>query len=354
MNRREFLKVAELGFFGALFHRGPTGVFQSAKQSSSPVPSHHLENGFRNVDPNFKEGDIDFIDFLRFLGRRIGGTPPFELPPVTEPDFAFLNQNRTKNTITWIGHSTLLIQMEGLNILTDPVWASRVGPMNLVGPQRWTEPAMRIDQLPELDSVIISHNHYDHFDMDAVKEIQARSPSVVMVAPLGLMEPLHELGVRTAVELDWWQVHPLQHLMVHCEPTQHFSGRTLFDRNSTLWGSFALIGREKKFYFAGDSGYWYGFGDIGKKFSGFDVAALPIGAYEPQNFMKPVHLNPEEAIQAYLDLKARCFIPIHWGTYNLSDEPFLEPPHRVESEAARLNLPRENFWMMKHGETRVW
>ncbi|MFQ5799300.1 MAG: MBL fold metallo-hydrolase, partial [Bacteroidota bacterium] len=181
MNRREFLKVAELGFFGALFDRGPTGVFQSAKQSSSPVPSHHLENGFRNVDPNFKEGDIDFIDFLRFLGRRIGGTPPSELPLVTKPDFAFLNQNRTKNTITWVGHSTLLIQMEGLNILSDPVWASRVGPMNFVGSRRWTEPAMRIDQLPELDAVIISHNHYDHFDMDAVKAIQAHNPSVVMV-----------------------------------------------------------------------------------------------------------------------------------------------------------------------------
>lgn len=354
MNRREFLKAAELGLLGTFFDRNFTTVRRSRSQSVSPVPLHHTEDGFRNLDPNFTEGDIDFFDFLGFLGRRMGGTPPSELPPVMEPDVPFLHQNRAKNTVTWIGHSTILVQMEGLNILSDPVWAPRVGPMNLIGSQRWTTPAMRIDQLPDLDGVILSHNHYDHFDTDALREIAARNPSLLVVAPLGLSRPLRELAVRKAVQLDWWQQYPLQHLTVHCEPTQHFSGRTPFDHNETLWGSYALIGKEKKFYFAGDSGYWYGFREIGEKFGGFDVAALPIGAYEPQKFMKPVHLNPEEAVQAYLDLKAKNFLPIHWGTYNLSDEPFLEPLQRVESETYRLDLPRENFWLMKHGETKVW
>lgn len=354
MNRREFLKVAELGLFATLLNRDLTGLIHPQNQPSSSVPFHHLDNGFRNLDPDFIEGDIDFLDFLGFMGRRIGGTPPTEVPPVTEPDLAFLIQNRTKNTITWIGHSTLLIQMEGLNILTDPVWAPRVGPMNLVGSRRWTKPAIRIDRLPELHGVIISHNHYDHFDVDALRAIAAQNPSAPMVAPLGLREPLLELGVRTVAELDWWQSHPMKHLTVHCEPAQHFSGRTPFDRNSTLWASYALIGGEKRFYFAGDSGSWYGFRDLGEKFEGFDVAAVPIGAYEPQNLMRPVHMNPEEAVQAYLDLMAKFFVPIHWGTYNLSDEPFLEPPRRVEAEVARLHLPRDNFWLMKHGETRTW
>ncbi len=354
MNRREFLRIAELGLLGTLLHRGPGLAFQSSVNSPSATPFHHLENGFRNLDPDFKEGEIDFIDFFTFLGRRIGGIPPDELPEVIEPDVSFLHKNSSKDNVTWIGHSTLLIQMEGLTILCDPVWASRVGPMNLVGSQRWTKPAIRIEELPKLDGVILSHNHYDHFDIDAVKKIARRNPAVLVFAPLGLKEALHELGVQSVVELDWWQSGRLRHLTIHCESAQHFSGRTPFDRNVTLWASFALIGKERKFYFGGDSGYWYGFRDIGEKFGGFDVAALPIGAYEPQSFMRPVHLSPEDAVQAYIDLKARRFVPIHWGTYNLSDEPLLEPPLRLEKEVARRHLTGDNFWLMRHGETRFW
>ncbi|HEY4643670.1 MAG TPA: MBL fold metallo-hydrolase [Bacteroidota bacterium] len=354
MRRREFLKAAEVSLVGTVLAGDIAGLSRIQDSALAPKLYHHHGGGFRNLDPNFHQGEVSFVEFLAFIGRRLGSAPPLELPATVEPAPDVLLRGQSKNSITWVGHSTLLVRIEGRTFLTDPVWSSRVGPLNLLGPPRWTKSPVRIDQLPPIDGVVISHDHYDHLDKDALAEIASRNPSMVAVAPLGLRDSLHDIGVHNAVELDWGEEFAIRGVSVHCEPAQHFSGRSLFDRNSTLWASFALIGKNSRLYFTGDSGYWTGFHDIGEKYGGFDVAAVPIGAYEPRSFMSPVHMNPEEAVQAFLDLKAQHFVPIHWGTYNLADEPFLEPPHRVRHEAERRDIPLENFWLMKHGETREW
>jgi L-ascorbate metabolism protein UlaG (beta-lactamase superfamily) len=272
---------------------------------------------------------------------------------MAETDASFLKTNGSEATATWIGHSTLLIQLDGANLLTDPQWSDRASPVSFGGPKRVTPPGMPLEQLPPIHLVLISHDHYDHLDVATIKRLADRHRPVFLV-PLGLRAWFLELGIPQVDELDWWETRSLQGLSLTLVPAQHFSGRTLWDRNRRLWGGWSVVGREKRFFFVGDTGYYDIFKEIGRRLGPFDLAAIPIGAYLPPTIMSMTHTTPEEALQIFADVQGHRFVPIHWGTFDLTEEPLEEPPVRLEAEVRRLGLDPTRIWLLKHGETRRW
>jgi N-acyl-phosphatidylethanolamine-hydrolysing phospholipase D len=261
--------------------------------------------------------------------------------------------------ITWVGHSTLLVQLGPLNILTDPVWSDRASPWRSAGPRRLVPAALPIEELPPIDIVLLSHNHYDHLDAWTVRALVASQPDAQWVVPLRLGGLVRSLGVRYITELDWWDERPVKDATVACTPARHFSARTPFDRNRTLWCGFAVAASAGRFFYAGDTGLHPEFARIGERFGPFVVSAIPIGAYEPRWFMQPVHVNPDDALTAFRALHAHhgvarnaVMVGIHWGTFRLTDEPILEPPRLTRDAWKRAMLPDGNLWILAHGETR--
>jgi N-acyl-phosphatidylethanolamine-hydrolysing phospholipase D len=248
--------------------------------------------------------------------------------------------------VTWIGHATLLARMDGAAFITDPVFSPRVSPLRFAGPPRLVPPGVPLEALPALDFALLSHDHYDHTDLSSVRALAARS--VRFVVPRGLGALVRAAGAE-AVELGWWESAAIAGVRVHCVPAQHFSGRGLLDRNRRLWAGFVVEGASRRFYFAGDTGYFPGFAEIGRRFGPLHLAALPIGAYLPRAMMRHVHVTPEEAVQAALDARAERVLGMHWGTFDLADEPLDEPPRRF-LEAARRGL--DGAFVLKVGETR--
>jgi N-acyl-phosphatidylethanolamine-hydrolysing phospholipase D len=260
---------------------------------------------------------------------------------------------------TWIGHSTVLLQFGGINIITDPVFCQRAFPVQWAGPRRVMDPAMAIDALPPLDVILLSHNHYDHLDKGAVKHLARAHPNATWVVSLGLARYIRPWGARQMVELDWWQTTDVNGLRVTATPARHFSARRLGDRNKSLWSVFAFERAGVRAWFAGDSAYHPEFGDVGERCGPFDFVMIPIGAYDPRWFMHIVHVDPEEAVQIYQDLvsahpNARhpLTLGIHWGTFRLTDEAMDEPPTRTLARWRECGLQEERLWVAKFGETR--
>ena len=326
-------------------------------EAADPLPdaqTHILKNGFRNTNPAFTPPSTWVR--MKFIGSRSWATtfhPRSADLPRIENDGSSLKNNRTAATVTWVGHSTLLIQLEGVNILTDPQWSDRASPVSFAGPKRLMPPGVPFENLPPIDLVLISHDHYDHLDVETVRRL-AQIHHPLFLVPLGLKAWFAGIGITEVEELDWWESRRIKTLTVTCLPAQHFSGRTLWDRNQRLWSSWAVAGDTKRIFFAGDTGYYTVFKEIGNRLGPFDLAAIPIGAYLPRVMMKMTHLMPEEALQLFADIQGQRFVAIHWGTFDLTEEPIEEPPQRLEAEAKRLGLDRSKVWVLKHGETRGW
>jgi len=318
------------------------------------APPHHRVGGFANVNPTVHPASAWVR--MRFFVARIFSTtfaPKTASFPVYANDGRALRENPGEPTVTWVGHATLLIQLDGVNVLTDPHWSARASPVSFAGPRRVMPPGLRFEDLPPVHVVVISHDHYDHLDVDTVKRLAAAHRPRFLV-PLGLKAWFADLGIGDVEELDWWGERSVRGLTFTCVPAQHFSGRTPWDRNRRLWSGWAVAGRERRFYFAGDSAYFDGFKEIGARLGPFDLAAIPIGAYLPPVIMKGSHTSPEEALAAFADVRGRHFVPIHWGTFDLAEEPFDEPPRLLRDEARRLKLGPDRVWMLRHGETRRW
>jgi L-ascorbate metabolism protein UlaG (beta-lactamase superfamily) len=253
--------------------------------------------------------------------------------------------------ITFVNHSTVLLQTEGLNILTDPVWSFRVSPVSFTGPQRHRNPGIRFEDLPPLDGLLISHNHYDHFDAPTLRRIAAAHRPAVF-CPLGLAQPLRRIGFTEVYELDWGQSLPWRHLQIHCVPAQHFSARTPFDRNRTLWCGWLLENPGGNLYFAGDTGFSDVFAALRDRFSPMRLALLPIGAYDPEWFMGPVHMTPEQAVEASSILDAATAVAIHFGTFALADDGETDPTDRL-ARALDGRKDARQFWVLQEGEGRL-
>ena len=254
-------------------------------------------------------------------------------------------------SLTWIGHSTFLVRMDGVTFLTDPMFSERASPVSFAGPKRLVPPGVPLDELPPIDFVTLSHDHYDHTDLPSIAALARRGTR--FIAGLGMGDLVRAAGGE-AVELDWGESVQMGAVRVHCVPAQHFSGRSIAGNGRRLWAGWVIEGPTRRFYHAGDTGYFDGFRALRERFGRIDVAALPIGAYEPAAIMRFVHLDPEQAVRAALDLEAGHVVAMHWGTFDLTDEPPDEPPRRFRAAADAADLGPERAWVLAVGETRRW
>jgi L-ascorbate metabolism protein UlaG (beta-lactamase superfamily) len=252
--------------------------------------------------------------------------------------------------VTFIGHATFLIQTAAGNILTDPMYSRCAGPLNLIGPRRVRRPAVRFDDLPPISMVLLSHNHYDHCDLQTLRLLAERFDPLV-VTPLGNAALVRSSGIRRVEELDWWQDAKTSALPITLTPARHFSARSPLDRNRALWGGFTLVAGGRRIFFAGDTAYARFFRDVRQRLGPIDLALLPIGAYEPRWFMQAVHMNPAEAVQAHLDLEASESIGMHFGTFRMTSEGIDEPLRALEEACRAKNIPRSQFQTLRFGES---
>ena len=335
--------------------------------SAEPPPEHHHKNGF--VNPLVSEPHAGLLGFLKarfFSGEQWAGYDPdtYRVPtdtPATVP----ANLASENARVTWIGHATVLIQHKGINVLTDPMFSKRAGPGGILGPARISEPAMIIDELPPIHAVVISHNHYDHLDLASLRALEeqaaARKGGTVYFVPLGNRRLLAKAGIldERIREMDWWDASSLtvggEALVLTATPAQHFSGRSLTDRNQALWASWAMEWNDFSVWFGGDTGYnEVQFKEIGHRFEGFDLGIIPIGAYRPRDFMGPVHVDPVEAVMMHRDIGATRSLPIHWGTFILSAEHPSDPPFELAQAVVETGYPHAAFEPFAVGESRSY
>jgi N-acyl-phosphatidylethanolamine-hydrolysing phospholipase D len=327
---------------------------------SAGLPPHHTADGkFRIPWPVEGGAERTGADMLRWMGGRIRHRPPPNPPlgalPLTRSDVAAPRAPADEIRITWVGHATFLIQAGGLNILTDPHWSRRASPSQAFGPARFVPPALAWEALPPIDAVLLSHDHYDHLDEGTVRRLRDRfGDTLRWITPLGYRGWFARRGVRALTEMDWWDEAELGGgVRVTCAPAQHWTRRAITEFNDRLWASYSLrLPDGRGIYFGGDSGYFAGYAEIARRTGPFDAVMMPVGAYDPRWFMKPAHMNPEEAVRAYADLGGRgAFIPMHWGTFRLTDEDPLEPPVRTRAAWASAALPAGDLHVLRHGET---
>jgi L-ascorbate metabolism protein UlaG (beta-lactamase superfamily) len=297
----------------------------------NPVPTTLIQRG---------KGWATMREFMK--GRK--DREPFSTPgpfPVDIPAIHALSENEL--SVLWIGHSSLLFSIEGNVFLTDPIWARRVSPFSFTGPKRFFEAPLTFDQLPQLDGILLSHDHYDHLDSKAIKKLGKKG--IPIYCPLGVGAILAKWGIVESLirEFDWWEEFTTDSgLQLISTPARHFSGRGIFNRNKTLWTSWVIKGKNYRLFYGGDSGYFPGFREIGEKFGPFDLSMLEIGAYHPN--WGSIHMGPQNAIKAQMDLNSRYMLPIHWGLFNLALHGWTEPAEEIiplaKSSEVSLCMPR--------------
>ena len=320
--------------------------------STPKTPYHHRAGGgFRNP-PGSPQRRATIRDFLRFLlwDMRRAKLPPIPagLTSVNKLDLTALEENQ----IAWLGHACFALKLGGKLILTDPYLSPHAGPLGM-GPKRFLAPALSATELPQVDLIVISHNHYDHVDTVALKAYRWREGTPV-VCPLGLAQLLRKLGFSQVTELDWWQQLQIDDLTITALPAVHFSGRGLFDRDRTLWSSMSLASPAKKLWFGGDTGYGEVFREIGERAGPFDLALVGIGAYEPRIIMEASHATPEEGVKIARDIGAKAAVGMHWGSIMLTPEDPFEAPERFRRAARDQQYGEANAWIMQVGETRAF
>jgi N-acyl-phosphatidylethanolamine-hydrolysing phospholipase D len=337
-----------------------------------PAKPHHRPDGFQNNYTDFQPRGLGEVLLWKIDAARQGLPPEPQTPtPVVAPDLGFIASNAVAGpamvpAVTWIGHASALLQIPtargGLNVLTDPVFSERAGPLGFAGPKRAQPPGLLPGQLPRIDLVLISHNHYDHLDAASVDMLNAQAGGPpLFVVPLGIKPWLAARGITRVVELDWWDAHPHEGLEIVLTPAQHWSGRGVSDRLATLWGGFALFSPVFHAVYTGDTGYSKDFADIAARFAprqttalggGFDLALVPIGAYEPRWFMQTQHVNPDESVRIHRDLGAKRSMGVHWGTFNLTDEALDEPPRALAKARLAQGVADDHFFVLAIGQTR--
>ena len=293
---------------------------------------------FVNLEPE-APSDTSLVDYtLRQMSGDEVRVPPKPVP-VMAVDKTTLAATPPASGLRafWIGHASTYVEIDGLRLLMDPVFAERVSPLP-VGPGRFHAPPIALADLPRIDAVLISHDHYDHLDMDTVRHLAQRGARFFV--PLGIGAHLELWGVPRAQveELEWWQERTLGGVRIVCTPTRHYSGRGMGNRSSTLWSSWSVVGPKHRFFYSGDTGYGKLFQDIGARLGPFDMAFVKIGAYGPGQAWTDIHMTPEQAVQVHRDVRARRMFPVHWSTFNLAYHDWDEPIRRAAAEAQRVGV----------------
>lgn len=309
------------------------------------APDHYRNGRFFNPDVPPQR----FRKFLKWIThRRVGPWRQFSVSvPGDKPPERVAGSNLR---VTFINHATVLLQTEGHNLITDPIWSNRASPLQWIGPKRHREPGIRFNDLPRIDCILISHNHYDHLDKTTLQRLLLRD-SPAIFCPLGVRKLLLKIGFREVYELDWWKDHSWHQLRLHCVPAQHFSARTPFDRNRSLWCGWVVECSSGDIYFTGDTGFGKHFAAVARRFQNLRLALLPIGAYQPQWFMGSLHMNPDQAIKAQTILGGGIAVAIHFGTFSLADDGETEATDRLDQLLDLAGEP-SSFWILNHGEGR--
>jgi len=312
-------------------------------------PAHHTDEGFQNLYINKKDTSFWGFQKMRHFGEDewTEYTGQGHLVKSVTANIKQINNVTDLPQYTWLGHSTVLIQYQGINLLTDPIFGQRASPLSFAGPKRVTQPAISIEQLPNIDLVLISHNHYDHLDQFTVEKIGNKATWLV---PLGYKSWFRDLGVTNVEEFDWWDEKTVAGARITATPSQHWTARSLHDRYQQLWAAWSVQINDFKLWFAGDTGYNdKQFKEIGDRLGPFDLAIIPIGGYAPRWFMKDMHVNPAEAVKIHRDVKSRYSLGVHWGTFPLTAEAIDEPPRQLKEAADSLG--RTTFTTSPLGKT---
>ena len=313
----------------------PAEIADVARRS----PNFH-DGVFVNADPT-SQLSFDHNQQRLLLRELLAGSgPSYPDGPIPLADPAPTDRSAAELAVSWYGHSSALVEVDGYRVLTDPIWSARCSPSRQVGPQRLHDAPTELEGLPAVDAVVISHDHYDHLDMDTVLGL-VRTQRAPFCVPLGVGAHLRKWGIPEdrIVELDWNDSHRIGDLTLVCTPARHFSGR-MFSRNTTLWSSWVIAGPRHRAFFGGDTGYTPGFEGIGAEHGPFDATLLPVGAYHPA--WPDIHMNPEEAVRAHLDLTdagGGLLVPIHWATFRLATHPWAEPVERLQRAADPAGVP---------------
>ncbi|GLQ04915.1 hypothetical protein GCM10007924_01360 [Sneathiella chinensis] len=320
---------------------------------------HHAGKRFRNL-PNGtlrkprRRTYMSFILRMMRYGREKVTIPDGHVIPQADAARQMQSLLSTDTDfMTWLGQACFLIRIDGKIILTDPYLSSHASPTRMAGPKRFVEPGLHLNDLPEIDYMVLSHNHYDHLDTRTVRQLRDRHSDMTIVVPLRLGRFFHRRGFSNVIEMDWWDSHDTGPFRIHALPSQHWSKRTPFDRNRSLWASFSFEGQRNKIFFSGDTGYAPLFKDIGRDYGPFDYSLVGIGAYEPREIMKAHHTNPEEAVLIGNDVQSRNIVAMHWGTVRLTDEPLFEPPGRFLQASREAGYDDHQSWVMSIGESRA-
>ena len=310
----------------------------------------------RFVNPHLDNQRRSLLDIALWkFGYYDDDTPLVPVPEAFSYPATLKPLDPAQSSALWIGHSTYLIDCGGWKCLTDPVWSRYCTPIPLRAMERTSKPPFPLEHLPLLDAVLISHNHYDHLDLPTIEKLIQLQPQITWFVAKGLTRWFQRRGIHSTVELDWWESREIKKGRITAVPSQHFSGRTPWDRDKTLWNGYVVEHRKKKFYFVGDTGYnAVDFRKIGEQFSPIDLSLIPIGTYVPRKFMSPVHSSPSDAVQIHSDVGSRLSLGMHWNTFRLSDEPMDRPPYDLYLAMKEKNLPFDTFLPIEIGAQINW
>jgi N-acyl-phosphatidylethanolamine-hydrolysing phospholipase D len=321
------------------------------------------------INNNKSKNDNHKIPLLKVLKWSLGfykEKPVVEAPKVFQYPMPYEKFNANKPSAMWINHSTYLIRYHGIHILTDPIFSNRCSPFQWIGPKRLHPPALQIDQLPKIDYVLISHDHYDHLCKRSVLQIYKRFPKILWIVPQGVKKILQKWGIENVKELRWWEQFHLEQGELPCSitfssvPSQHFSGRKMWHSNDTLWCGYvvsfqSILETPKQFYFVGDTGYNADvFKKIGDRYGAMDLSLIPIGTYLPNEFMAPIHIGPDRAVKIHKQVESKRSLGMHWKTFRLSSEPIYQPPFDLYHEMVQNGLDPLTFLAIEPGVNINW
>ncbi len=314
------------------------GCALQSRDSEFSESAQYQSGKFRNQIQQAPKGASSFFKAATryLLAKRVNTEPSAPIPLIRQSRQSLEQANSSDAAIYRLGHSTLLLFLEQKYWLIDPVFSERASPLSWVGPKRFHPVPIELNDLPDIAGVIISHDHYDHLDKQTIKQLKDKVPQFIV--PLGVGNHLQEWGVESnqIKELDWWQHHTQGDVKFTATPAQHFSGRSLSDNNQTLWASWVIQSKDQSIFFSGDSGYFEGFKEIGRRFGPFDLTIMENGAYDAS--WSDVHMTPEETLQAHIDLKGEALMPVHNGTFDLALHPWYEPFERLSALADQQSL----------------